>query len=167
MMTQLLTVRGLFNNAAEAQQAIQGLLAMGFSRETVELSTHTGSQTTIGDSTIAGGQADASSGRFFSSLFSSPDEVWSQRRPAGWVRFQLLQIRTKEPDNSDSTVVGLSSVSQPVHRCDSRGSLITVKTQTAAEAKQVADLLETAGAEDVIVDKGVNSGQESIRPSAA
>ncbi len=124
-MAQLQTVFGFFDTIAEAQQAVQRLLAMGFTAENVALSTPTGlNSTTTGESLPPSAKADDSSGRFFSSLFGSRAEIQSPG-----------------------------------------GTLVTVQTLSATEAKQVADLLDTAGAGDVAVDERIDSGLDAVTHS--
>lgn len=130
-MAHLQTVLGFFENSMEAQQAVQRLLAMGFTRETVELSTQTGLNAATGDGRTTPTEADSSSGRFFMSLFGSRDEVQPELAP-----FR-------------------------------RGTLVTVQTQSTTEARQVADLLDAAGAGDVAVDERANSGMKAVRNGAA
>lgn len=77
-------------------------------------------------------EADYSSGRFFSSLFGCPDEG----QPG---RVESLGNRSGMP-----TTVG------------SGGTLVTVQTQSAAQTKLVADLLDTAGAGEVSVGEGID-----------
>ncbi|GAB2553533.1 hypothetical protein [Spirosoma areae] len=112
-MVQIQTVVGFFDTITEAQQAVQLLLAKGFTAENVALSTPTAlNSTTTGDSLPPSIKADDSSGRFFSSLFGS--------------------------------------------RADSQSpsaNLVTVQALSATQAKQVADLLDSAGAGDVAVDE--------------
>ena len=104
-MTQRRPVLGYFYTIAEAQQAIQLLLARGFTDENLELSMPTGSSRSSADERLLSPTKSDSSGRFLSSLFDSRAEVPSQN-----------------------------------------GILVTVQTQSVAEARQVADLLVKAGA---------------------
>ena len=117
MMAQLQPVLGFFDTIEEAQQAVQLLLARGFTDKNVKLSTRTTPATTgTGESLPPPTESDSSSGRFFSALFASRTESRSRN-----------------------------------------GILVTVQTQSTAEVRQVADLLDTAGAGDVAVDERLNS----------
>lgn len=136
-MGQPQTVLGFFDNVAEAQQAVQLLLARGFTRETVDLSTRTDPNTASDGGSAASAEADSSSGRFLSSLFGGRDagQPWAgPGRPA-------------------------ADVDQRI------GALVTVRIQSAHEASQVAELLDTAGAGDVAVDERTapNGGQATGR----
>jgi len=121
-MAPLQTVSGFFDTIAEAQQAVQRLLAKGFTAETVELSTPTGlNSTAVGDGFRLPTEADCSSGRFYASLFGSRDEVLPRQNTA---RLAQSQSSTR----------------------------ITVLTQSSDEAKQVAHLLGRAGAGDIAMN---------------
>ncbi len=71
-MIHLQTVFGFFGNAAEAQQAVQHLLAQGFTRKTVELLTLSGLHKPISELVA---KPNSSSGRFLNALFGSRTEV--------------------------------------------------------------------------------------------
>lgn len=120
-MAPLQTVFGFFDTITEAQQAVQLLLAKGFTAENVELSTPANPNTTTGESLPLPTEADGSSGRFFSSLFGSRAESQSPSP-----------------------------------------TLITVQTQSVTEAKQVTDLLATAGAGAVTVDECIDVGLDAV-----
>lgn len=140
------TVLGFFDNAAEAQQAVQLLLAKGFTQKTVELSTPAGLNVATGNGPAAPTGADNSSGRFSSSLFGSRDE--DQSRSPRWAR----------PGEPGPRHTGAGpNVARPEMEVPRRsGTLITVQTQSVAEAQQVTDLLNTAGAADVVMDERTN-----------
>lgn len=102
---QLQPILGVFDTIAEAQQAVQLLLARGFTNKNVKLSTRLSPMMTHIDSSSITSSEYNTSGRFFSSLFESHAEVRSRNN-----------------------------------------ILVTVQTQSATEAKQVTELLNTAGA---------------------
>lgn len=106
-----LTVIGVFDNASDAQRAVDELVNKGFSRNSVDLSAHTGdySNNSYDDDTN-----DSKVGGFFGSLFGDDDN-----------------------DTRNYTQVG------------SRGSIVTVHTQTDDEAERAADILDDFGAVDV------------------
>ena len=68
-MDQLQTVFGFFTNTAEAQQAVQLLLAKGFTEDTVAVSTQPYPDVTPGKLLTETTEADQRSGRFLVSLF--------------------------------------------------------------------------------------------------
>ena len=126
------TVIGIFDNASQAQQAVDQLLHNGFSRSNVDLSVGTYSDTADSDALIADRHVNTSGtrteelvddtkdvgssvGGFFSSLFGSDDDE----------------------DTKKYSSVG------------SRGSIVTVHADTDEQAEQAADLLDEAGAVDV------------------
>lgn len=148
-MAQRQTVLGFFDTIAEAQQAVQLLLAMGFTRENIELSTQTGLKTPASDVPTAPADADSSSGRFFSALFGSSSNE-DRSRP-------LRRTGVTRPDHGEPAGVVQSWC----------GTLVTVQIQSATEAKQVADLLDTAGAGNVAVDERMDSGINAIRNGVA
>lgn len=132
------TVVGVFDNASDAQNAVDNLVSAGFSRDNIDLSARTGDYS---DGTNATGSSDSlipdrhrntsgtmteevvddtkdvgsSIGGFFSSLFGSDDDDNTKRY----------------------TTVG------------SRGSIVTVHTQEMSDAERAADILDQYGAIDV------------------
>lgn len=127
------TVIGIFDDASEAQQAVDQLVSAGFSRSNIDLSAQTGTypdagtsgavipdrhQNTSGTRTeeIVDDTKDVGSGigSFFSSLFGDDD------------------------DNRNK-----------YSRVADQGSVVTVHTQTEDEAERAADILDEAGAIDV------------------
>jgi uncharacterized protein (TIGR02271 family) len=128
------TVVGMFDTAAQAQQAAQKLAAAGFGMETVDVSNAKQSspsdtsdyQNTSG--TAVEGVADAAGrtaqkaeegiGGFFSSLFGSDDDTNDTAQ-----RYQ--------------------------HVAQSTGSIVTVHCQSAENAHKAAQILDDAGAVDV------------------
>jgi len=142
------TVIGIFDNASEAQQAVDQLVSQGFSRSSIDLSTGmsptaTGSDELIPDrhvnrsgtrtEEIIDDTKDVGSGigGFFSSLFGSDDE---------------------EETKKYSTV-------------GDRGSIVTVHADTDALAEQAADILDEAGAVDVN-ERAAEYGYVSTAPTA-
>ena len=127
------TVIGFFDNASEAQQAVEQLVSNGFSRASIDIAASSGSMTSSGSSSLGTTDTSTSSygtsntssynddndgfgdkvGRFFSNLFDSDDD------------------RSR-----------YSSVA-------SRSTTVTVHTQSVAEAERAADLLDRYGAVDV------------------
>ncbi|MCY7356532.1 MAG: general stress protein [Rudanella sp.] len=118
-MTQ--TVIGIFDDASEAQTAMQELMEAGFSRNNIDLSTQTPSDATASVSS-ADYRTDADHNHekkggimgFFASLFSDDDD-----------------------DRNRYSTVG------------ERHSILTVHAQSEDEAERAADILDDAGAIDV------------------
>lgn len=136
-----LTIIGIFDDASEAQQAVEALVSNGFSRSSIDLSAGRYNETTTGSTTTGSmttGEVfpdrhvntsgtrteefvddakDVGSGigGFFSSLFGGDDDDTSRRY---------------------STVAD-------------RGSVVTVHAQTQDEAERAADILDDNGAVDV------------------
>jgi uncharacterized protein (TIGR02271 family) len=116
------TVIGIFDNAREAQDAIEALVNRGFTRTNIDLSTATASEGTTSTTTDRTYDRDDDNdsggiGGFFRSLFGDDDDDRERTR-----RY---------------TEVG------------SRSSIVTVHAQTEDEAERAADLLDEYGAVDV------------------
>lgn len=145
------TVVGIFNTAAEAQQAVKQLTAAGFELDFVDVSqaaagasntdSNTGSNYTntsgtateaVGD---AAGRTKDSVGGFFSSLFGG------------------------DSDEADT----YAEVTRSGH------SLVTVHVDTTEQAHKAADILDNAGALDVdskAAEYGVQNSYTASRPAA-
>ncbi|SFF12728.1 YsnF/AvaK domain-containing protein [Spirosoma endophyticum] len=125
------TVIGLFDEAQEAQQAVEQLVDNGFDRTSIDLSTRTGKDADRDDTLFPDRHTNTSGtrteelvddtkdvgsgiGGFFSSLFGNDDED----------THKYAQV------------------------ADQR-SLVTVHARTEEEAQQAADILDEAGAVDV------------------
>ena len=115
------TVIGIFDNASEAQTAVDQLVSKGFSHSNIDLSAGmsgdmtssgaTQTQTVMDDTKETG----SGIGGFFSSLFGSADDE----------------------DTKKYATVG------------DRGSIVTVHADTDDDAEPAADILDEAGAVDV------------------
>lgn len=115
------TVIGLFDNASEAQEAVQKLLRGGFSHEEVDISTrsNTSGTSTTGSSTSTDSNNDSFGDKvshFFKSLFGDDDN---------------------DDYRTYSTVAGKSQ------------SIVTVHADSDEEAEKAADILDDAGAVNV------------------
>ena len=126
------TVVGIFDNASEAQQAVEHLISNGFSRSNVDISAATGSGASGSDALIPDRHTNTSGtrteevvddtkdvgdsiGNFFSSLFGSDDD-----------------------DNTRKySTVG------------SKSTIVTVHAQSDDEAERAASILDDNGAVDV------------------
>ena len=123
------TVIGFFDNASEAQQAVEQLVSNGFSRASIDIAASSGSSGSMTSSGTTSGSYGTSTGtssynddndgfgdkvsRFFSNLFDSDD------------------------DRSRYSTVA------------SRSTTVTVHATSADEAERAADLLDRYGAVDV------------------
>jgi len=123
------TVIGFFDNASEAQQAVEQLVNNGFSRASIDIAASSGSTGSMTSSGTTSGSYGTSTGtssynddndgfgdkvsRFFSNLFDSDD------------------------DRSRYSTVA------------SRSTTVTVHATSADEAERAADLLDRYGAVDV------------------
>jgi len=142
------TVIGIFDNASEAQQAVDQLISSGFSRSNIDLSAGMSSNATSSDELIPDRHVNSSGtrteelvddtkdvgsgiGSFFSSLFGSDDDE----------------------DTKKYSTVG------------SRGSIVTVHTDSDEQAEQAADILDEAGAVDVN-ERAAEYGYGSTAPTA-
>ena len=142
------TVIGIFDNASEAQTAVDQLISSGFSRSNIDLSTGISSDATSSEAIIPDRHANTSGtrteefvddakdvgssvGGFFSSLFGSNDDE----------------------DTKKYSTVG------------SRGSIVTVHADTDEQAEQAADILDEAGAVDVN-ERAAEYGYVSTAPTA-
>lgn len=141
------TVVGIFNTAAEAQNAVKQLAAAGFELDFVDVSQASSSASaksdnytnTSGTATEAVGDAAGrtkdSVGGFFSSLFGG--------------------------DNDEADTY--AEVTRSGH------SLVTVHVDTAEQAHKAADILDDAGALDVdskAAEYGVQNSYTASRPAA-
>ena len=141
------TVIGIFDNASEAQTAVDQLVSNGFSRSNIDLSAGTSSAATGSDALIPDRHVNTSGtrteelvddtkdvgssvGGFFSSLFGSDDD----------------------DDTKKYSTVG------------SRGSIVTVHADTDQQAEQAADILDEAGAVDVN-ERAAEYGYSSTTPT--
>ena len=137
-----LTVIGIFNNASQAQRAVDKLVDAGMMRQNIDLSLQSDSTADYGNtvpnqySTTSSTRTDddkdtgSSIGNFFSSLFGDDDDA---------------DRYTKATE---------------------RGSLVTVHAQTEDEAEKAADILDEAGAVDVNEQTPVYDSLSS-QPSAS
>ncbi|WP_375433951.1 YsnF/AvaK domain-containing protein [uncultured Hymenobacter sp.] len=135
------TVVGIFDTAAEAQNAAQQLQAAGFNLDHVDVSTRNAQSNSGSDSsnysntsgTATEGVADAAGrtgdgiGNFFSNLFGGDDYDDTQRYS---------------------------------HVARSTGSIVTVHAHSAENAQRAAEILDAAGAIDVD-DRAAQSGYQS------
>ncbi|MFD2935068.1 DUF2382 domain-containing protein [Spirosoma flavum] len=142
------TVIGIFDNASEAQQAVDQLISKGFSRSNIDLSAGMSSNATSSDELIPDRHVNSSGtrteelvddtkdvgsgiGSFFSSLFGSDDDE----------------------DTKKYSTVG------------NRGSIVTVHADSDEQAEQAADILDEAGAVNVD-ERAAEYGYGSTAPTS-
>lgn len=114
------TVIGIFDDASEAQTAMQELMEAGFSRNNIDLSTTDSSITTD------------------SSYTNRTDEDNDRKKEKGGISGFFASLFGDDDDDRDRyTTVG------------DRHSILTVHAQSEDEAERAADILDEAGAIDV------------------
>jgi hypothetical protein len=114
-MVQQQTVTGLFDNAAEAQQAVQTLLGSGFKADQITFSLQKDSDVDSGR--LAPTTHERNTGRFLTALFSFSHE-------------------------SGIITPGRDDIDKPVLRA--KMTSVTVQVQSLAEGDQAAHLLTGA-----------------------
>lgn len=106
-MIQPQTIFGSFDNIAEAQQAVQLLLALGFTGEHVQLATQNEGETA---GSVTNTALKNSSGRFFSALFGDSGERSSRQTHSNnndcRLSVALVTVRVKSADKANQ-VAGL------------------------------------------------------------
>ncbi len=130
------TVIGVFDNATEAQQAVDQLVSAGFSRSSIDLSAQTGDYTSNADSTSNDGSI-------------VPDR---HRNTSGTYAEEAVD-NTKDVGSSIgdffSSLFGGSDDADRYSRVGDRSSIVTVHAQSDDEAERAADILDDNGAVDV------------------
>lgn len=115
LMAKPQTVTGFFDNTAEAQQAVQALLKIGFTAEHITFSTQ--KRISKVDKPEAPTPTERNTGRFLTSLFGTTHQAGSTMPGGG------------EPDGTASPNSATS---------------VTVQIQLLAEVDQVVDVLKGA-----------------------
>ncbi|SFE89715.1 YsnF/AvaK domain-containing protein [Spirosoma endophyticum] len=126
------TVIGIFDNAPEAQQAVDQLISQGFSRGNIDLSA--------GVSRDSAGSNELIPDRHVNTSGTRTEEIVDDTKDVGsgiGSFFSSLFGGDDEEDTRKYANVG------------SRGSIVTVHTDTDEQAEQAADILDEAGAVDV------------------
>ena len=127
-----LTVVGIFDNASEAQQAVDKLVADGFGRSNIDLSAATGSNASYSGGGIADTHTNTSGTR--------TEEFVDDAKDTGDSIGSFFSSLFGGNDNHETTKY--STVA-------SQSSVVTVHAQTEDEAERAADILDEAGAVDV------------------
>lgn len=133
-----LTVIGVFDNATEAQQAVDQLVSNGFSRSNIDLSAQTGNYTN--DSYTSGSLSGTVPDRHQNTSGTYAEEVVDDTKDVGDKVGNFFGGLFGSNDNDDArryTTVG------------QRGSIVTVHAQSNDEAERAADILDDNGAVDV------------------
>jgi len=115
------TVIGIFDDASEAQTAMQELMEAGFSRNNIDLSTQNST-----DTTNANTSAD-----------HRTDDEGHREKEGGIMGFFASLFGDDDDDRDRYSTVG------------ERHSILTVHAQSEDEAERAADILDDAGAIDV------------------
>lgn len=127
-----LTVIGVFDNASEAQQAVEALVSDGFSRSSIDLSaTQSGSSASTTDGSLVQDRHRNTSGTYTEEVVDNTKDVGSGI------------------GNFFSSLFGGSDDSDRYSRVAERSSLVTVHAQSEDEAERAADILDDNGAVDV------------------
>jgi uncharacterized protein (TIGR02271 family) len=128
-----LTVIGIFDQASEAQQAVDQLVSAGFSRQNIDLSAQTSQYQ--GDQTSQGLIPD----RHQNTSGTRTEEVIDDTKDVGSDIGRFFSSLFGDDDDTRNTY----------SRVADQGSVVTVHAQTEDEAGRAADILDEAGAVDV------------------
>lgn len=126
------TVVGIFDNASEAQQAVEHLISNGFSRSNVDISASTGRNVSGSDELIPDRHTNTSGTR--------TEEVVDDTKDVGdsiGNFFGSLFGTDQDDDTRKYSTVG------------SNGTIVTVHAQSDDEAQRAASILDDNGAVDV------------------
>ena len=130
-----LTVIGVFDDATEAQQAVEKLVDGGFSRSNIDLSAQTDAYTGTGDVTDGKLIPD----RHKNTSGTTTEEIVDDTKDVGSSIGGFFSSLFGD-DNDDRNKYS---------RVADNGSVVTVHAQTDDEAERAADILDDAGAVDV------------------
>lgn len=126
-----LTVIGVFDNASEAQQAVEALVSDGFSRSSIDLSaTQSGSSTSTSGDYVQDRNTNTSG--------TYAEEVVDDTKDVG-----------SGIGNFFSSLFGGGDDADRYSRVGDRSSIVTVHAQSEDEAERAADILDDNGAVDV------------------
>lgn len=128
-----MTVVGVFDNASEAQQAVEALVSDGFSRSSIDMSATQSDSTT---STTGGGDYVQDRNRNTSGTYA--EEVVDDTKDVG-----------SGIGNFFSSLFGGGDDADRYSRVGDRSSIVTVHAQSEDEAERAADILDDNGAVDV------------------
>jgi uncharacterized protein (TIGR02271 family) len=123
------TVIGFFDNASEAQQAVEQLVSNGFSRASIDIAASSGSTGSMTSSGTTSGSYGTSTG---TSSYNNDNEGFGDK-----VSRFFGNLFDSDDDRSRYSTVA------------SRSTTVTVHATSADEAERAADLLDRYGAVDV------------------
>jgi len=166
-----LTVVGVFDNASEAQQAVEALVSDGFSRNSIDLSTANTSNSGYSDSNNT--YSTGSTGSTIPDRHQNTSGTWAEevaddtkdagsrigdqfpdrhRNTSGTMAEEVVDD-TKDVGSGIgsffSNLFGLNDDADRYTRVGERSSIVTVHVQTNDEAERAADILDDHGAVDV------------------
>ncbi len=134
------TVIGVFDNATEAQAAVENLVREGFSRTSIDVSTATEGTHASGHTATTGYNADGTliPDRHANTSGTMTEEVVDDVKDTGSSIGNFFSSLFGGGDDADRyTTVG------------DRSSIVTVHAQNEDEAERAADVLDDSGAVDV------------------
>lgn len=131
-----LTVIGVFDNATEAQKAVDELVSEGFSRSNIDISAQTGDDTNDTTSSTTSGSLIPDRHQNTSGTFT--EEVADDAKDTG-----------SSIGNFFSSLFGGSDDADRYSHVAERSTVVTVHAQTDDEAERAADILDDNGAVDV------------------
>lgn len=131
-----LTVIGVFDNASEAQQAVEALVSDGFSRSSVDLST--AQADTYSDGNNASNSGSIIPDRHQNTSGTMAEEAVDKTKDVG-----------SGIGNFFSSLFGGDDDADRYSRVGERSSIVTVHAQSEDEAERAADILDDNGAVDV------------------
>ena len=134
------TVIGVFDNATEAQEAVNNLVNAGFSRNSIDVSTATEGAYASGQTTTTG-------------LNTSGDVIPDRHRNTSGTAVEEVGDDLKDTGSSIgnffSSLFGGGDDADRYTTVADRSSVVTVHAQTDEEAERAADVLDDSGAVDV------------------
>ena len=131
-----LTVVGVFDNATEAQEAVEALVSDGFSRSSIDMSA-TKSDTYSDDNDMSG-RGNVAPDRNRNTSGTMAEEVVDDTKDVG-----------SGIGNFFSSLFGGGDDADRYSRVGDRSSIVTVHAQSEDEAERAADILDDNGAVDV------------------
>ena len=134
------TVIGVFDNATDAQKAVDELVSEGFSRSNIDLSAQTGGSSSSGMSSTTNTTGDGSivPDRHQNTSGTYAEEVVDDTKDVG-----------SSIGNFFSSLFGGGDDADRYSRVADNGTIVTVHAQSDDEAERAADILDDNGAVDV------------------
>ncbi len=136
-----LTVIGVFDNATEAQKAVEELVSDGFSRSNIDLSTQSDSSYSDTGTTTSGTTTTSDAlipDRHRNTSGTYTEEIADDAKDTG-----------SSIGNFFSSLFGGSDDADRYSHVGERSSIVTVHVQSEDEAERAADILDDNGAVDV------------------